>query len=167
MPIYLGNTEIEAEYVGSNQLGNIFLGNQLLQASPTNIIAEGGDISFSGSYIIHTFTSSGDFRVTQGNPNVEYLIVGGGGAGANGTTILGCTSTVGGAGGAGGVLYTSSFALTKGLFPIIVGTGSSTAGVSGSNSTFAGFTAFGGGGGGGGHNIRRSKWWFRGRCWWN
>jgi hypothetical protein len=31
MPIYLGNTEIGAEYVDSYQLGNIYLGSNLVQ----------------------------------------------------------------------------------------------------------------------------------------
>ena len=43
----------------------------------------GGNITTSGSYRIHTFTSNGDFVVPTGTTltNVEYLVVGGGGGG--------------------------------------------------------------------------------------
>ena len=42
--------------------------------------ATGGTITTSGDYTIHTFTSSGIFTPIRGNI-VDYLVVGGGGAG--------------------------------------------------------------------------------------
>ncbi len=45
------------------------------------VSATGGTITESGGYRIHTFTSSGDFVVSGGSLNVEYLIVAGGGGG--------------------------------------------------------------------------------------
>ena len=43
--------------------------------------ATGGTITESGGYRIHTFTSSGDFVVSGGSLDVEYLLVAGGGGG--------------------------------------------------------------------------------------
>ena len=66
--------------------------------------ATGGTITTSGDYTIHTFTSSGVFTPIRGNI-VDYLVVGGGGAGLqssiNGTSTYYC------AGGAGSPGYPS------------------------------------------------------------
>ena len=61
-------------------------------AGPSPISATGGTVTTAGGKTIHTFTALGDFIVTSGNDNVEYLVVAGGGGGGN----------VGGDGGAGG-----------------------------------------------------------------
>ena len=42
--------------------------------------ATGGTVKFFDGYMIHTFTNSGTFTVTQGG-NVDVLVVGGGGGG--------------------------------------------------------------------------------------
>ena len=47
------------------------------------LIPTGGTITTSGSYTIHTFTSSGTFT-TGKSGNVELLVVGGGGGGGGG-----------------------------------------------------------------------------------
>ncbi len=77
--------------------------------------ASGGIISYSGSYTIHTFTSSGTFSAF-GNGFVQVLAVGGGGGGSDGGNF-------GGGGGAGQAIYNSSFPITAGNYSVIVGTG--------------------------------------------
>ena len=109
------------------------------------ISASGGTVTTSGSFRIHTFTSSGDFTVTNTgtNPNVEVLVAAGGGGG--------CSA----GGGAGGVFYSASFGVTQTTFPVVIGAGGAAAtcdlsgprASNGSNSTFSTITAIGGGGG--------------------
>ena len=69
----------------------------------TVVQAHGGTVTISGSYVIHTFTSSGTFIPKRNLDLVDYLIVGGGGAGGGGTS-----ADVKGGGGAGGVRSTVS-----------------------------------------------------------
>ena len=61
--------------------------------------ATGGNITLTGLYKIHTFTSSNVLSFSNGG-NIQYLVVGGGGAGGT----LNCTNQYGGGGGAGGLL---------------------------------------------------------------
>lgn len=125
----------------------------------------GGDIIYYNGYTIHTFTSSGQFTVfSDTNPiipttasfDIQYAVVGGGGAGAS--------SFVGGGGGAGQLIsgsfnnvnLTASF---NGIFNITVGEGGvgpfvlgeNTGGNSGSisilSSSINNLIAFGGAGG--------------------
>jgi len=65
------------------------------------INATGGTITTSGSYKIHTFTSSGTFAVTTGGANVELLMVSGGGSGGAYKHPW-SPNCVGGGGGGGG-----------------------------------------------------------------
>jgi hypothetical protein len=108
-----------------------------------NMIASGGNVTTSGGYKTHTFTTSGTFEVTSGG-DIEYLIVAGGGAGA---------TTDGGGGGGGGVV-TGTMNIQPGSYTITRGGGGAfvnindRAGLSGNDSTALGFTALGGGGGG-------------------
>lgn len=111
------------------------------------ITATGGTITTDGNYKVHTFTSSGDFEITAGSGDVEYLIVAGGGGG-------GSRSGAGG-GGAGGLLTGTSLALATGIYPVVVGAGgagrpesSAGPGSDGSASSFNSISASGGGGGG-------------------
>lgn len=99
--------------------------------------ATGGTISTSGSYTIHTFTSSSTFIVATGSRLVDILIVGGGGAG-------GGTHSAGGAGGE--VLYYTNYLITPNTYTVIVGTGAIFAtNVQGGFSSFDLLTASGGG----------------------
>ena len=66
--------------------------------------ASGGTKTTSGIYTIHTFTSPGNFVVTNGG-EVEYLIVGGGGGGGGGDGPP-AADAEGGGGGAGAVYST-------------------------------------------------------------
>ena len=108
----------------------------------------GGNVSTSGSYTIHTFTSSGTFTNTINNLNVEYLVVAGGGGGG---------AKRGGGGGAGG-MRTGSLTLSTGGKTVTVGSGGSrsgggfSSGNSGNSSTFDSITSNGGGRGGSRNN---------------
>tara|TARA_Y100001938_G_scaffold142984_1_gene215062 strand:- start:2794 stop:4122 length:1329 start_codon:yes stop_codon:yes gene_type:complete len=133
------------------------------------IAATGGNITESGNFKIHTFTSSGTFCVsslsnTPANNTVSYVVVAGGAGGG---------SNHGAGGGAGGFRegkhapvdpYTASplvapagITVTASAFPITVGAGGAKANVSpptvvggnGSPSIFSTITSTGGGGGGG------------------
>ena len=116
------------------------------------VSATGGIITTSGSYKIHTFTSSGTFNVSTAG-EIEYLVVGGGGGGGG---------NVGGGGGAGGFLSGSSVFSAVG-YTVTVGNGGAggtgaTSGTSGnfseiyktSQGTGTLIKALGGGGGGNG-----------------
>jgi hypothetical protein len=105
----------------------------------------------SDSYKVHTFTSNGNFVVSDaGYPGVvEVLLVAGGGGGGNGFA---------GGGGAGGMVE-ASVTVVADTYPIVVGAGgtgrtgsynatTTLAGGNGGDSTGLGLTAFGGGGGG-------------------
>ena len=131
----------------------------------------GGNITTSGSYRIHSFTSSGTFVVPSGVTlsNVEYLIVagggggggsaqghqgGGGGAGGLRTSVVGATS---GRGSSAEARQT----ITAGSYTVTIGQGGGGAsgdrGGDGSNSVFNGITAIGGGGGGNGQNSGAAR----------
>ena len=135
--------------------------NLTVRSAPT-----GGSISNSGSYRIHTFTSSGTFTIPSGlgTLSVEYLVIGGGGAGSKAHATNVC-----GGGGAGGY-RTSAAGQTSGRnssteTPLSLGAGSYTVEVGGGGtcdtasgnfngsiglqSTFHTITSNGGGAGGG------------------
>ena len=129
---------------------------------PAFISATGGTETTSGSYKIHTFTSTGCFTIScMGNQttDVSYLVVAGGASGGSNNS---------GGGGAGGYregksssdtytaspLATSGITVTATTYPITVGGGGAgspqptNAGNDGSNSVFSTITSAGGGGGG-------------------
>jgi hypothetical protein len=133
-----------------------------ITGAPNFISATGGTITTSGDFKIHTFNSSSNFVVTQGqtpaNNEVSYLVVAGGGGGG---------STHGAGGGAGGFRegessidsYTQSplavaggLSLTSQTYPITVGAGGvgatpacQEANTAGAPSTFSSITSTGGG----------------------
>jgi hypothetical protein len=114
----------------------------------TGFIASGGTVTADGSFLVHTFTSSGTFTVTQAGL-VEYLVVAGGGGGGG---IQPRNASTGGGGG-GGVLFGSAN-VSSGPLSITVGAGGAggigTANPSqGGNSAFGNTVATGGGRGGG------------------
>lgn len=136
-------------YFVANALG---FGNYTLNPQPfVPITATGGTVSEvvdnGRVYRVHSFTSVGtsSFNVleTGTDPEVEYLVVGGGGAGGRGLA---------GGGGAGGLLSgTTSVDIQN--YTISVGAGgvgvaSDRRGSSGANSAFGTISALGGGGGG-------------------
>lgn len=80
------------------------------------ITATGGTITTDGNFKVHTFTSSGNFVITSGSGDVEYLIVSGGGGGSGG--YYGASG-----GGAGGLITDTDTALGVGTYPVVVGEG--------------------------------------------
>ena len=111
----------------------------------------GGTVTTSGSYTIHTFTSSGTFTVSgQAKTGVDYLLVAGGAGGG---------STRAGAGGAGGMTETTGASIPIGTYTITVGAGGAGAvtngngnadGAAGSTTSFGSLSSVVGGGYGGG-----------------
>ena len=129
----------------------------------SSIKATGGAISFDGTYVTHTFNSTGLFTPTQ-PILVDYLVIAGGGgggatygAGGGAGGYLTSTGTQGGGGSAGSALYLTSgpsYTVTIGAGGAagIQGTNNGSAS-NGSNSTFLTITSTGGGGGAGNGNA--------------
>ena len=133
-------------------------------------LPSGGTITTSGSFRIHTFTSSGTFVNTIANNSVEYLVIAGGGSGGNSENFSVSGSGGGGAGGyrssvssessGGGASAETAQTLSAASYTVTVGGGGASQtshanGNNGSNSVFAGsstITSLGGGGGGGASN---------------
>jgi len=111
--------------------------NKTVGAIPT-----GGTVSATGTYKVHTFTSSGNFVVPTGFAmSMEYLVVAGGGSGGG---------RHGGGGGAGGML-TGSTSVSAATHSIVIGAGGAGGRSivnSGANTTALSLTAIGGGYGG-------------------
>ena len=106
-------------------------------------IVTGGTITVDGDYTIHSFTTGGDY-VTDTTQSVDYLVIGGGGAGGIATyaTTQWGTGDAGGGGGAGGYRYETGYSLAAGTYTIGIGAG----GVGGTRSVVAtqgGDTSFG------------------------
>ena len=106
--------------------------------------ATGGTESTSGSYKVHTFTTSGSFITTSAGV-VDIFVLAGGGSGGGGHYSAG--------GGAGGG-YKESIELPIGTYTVTVGAGASAphgdsyTTANGSNSSFGtSITCIGGGGG--------------------
>jgi hypothetical protein len=117
--------------------------------------AQGGNIVTSdGTYVYHTFTSSGSFIPNQAL-TADYLVVAGGGGGgagyvATGAGAGGLRSTVTATGGGGSL--ESTLSLNAQPYPVIIGAGgaggiSQGNGTNGGNSVFGTITAAGGGAG--------------------
>lgn len=117
-------------------------------------LSTGGTITYSGDYVIHTFTGSGTFTTGANISKVEVLVVAGGGGGGgfyNGNVGRG-------GGGAGGLIHSSNFSVNPGQ-PVSVTVGQGGAGGQNSNGGNGGNSVFGslvaiGGGGGGNFNSR-------------
>lgn len=97
----------------------------------TSFSATGGNnITTSGSYKYHTFTSSGTFAISGGPKAIDVLLVGGGG---------GTSGRIGGGGGGSGVLILNSYSAATGSYTIGVGNGGgNNYGSSSNNSTARG-----------------------------
>lgn len=112
-----------------------------------SIKATGGVISFDGTYVVHTFNTSGTFTPTVAIPRADYLVVAGGGGGG---------SNIGSGGGAGGLKTSiggTGLALTAQPYAVTVGAGGAAGnagtsnGVSGSSSVLGSISTTGGGNG--------------------
>ena len=148
-------------------------------------LPSGGNITTSGSYRIHTFTSSGTFVVPSGLTlnNVEYLVVGGGGGGGPSNN-----GHQGGGGGAGGLRTSvvgatsgrgtsaeTRLTYTAGSYSVSVGAGGASKSQSGGGYGSSGvqsslattgttIVSSGGGGGGMGQNNGASRGGLSGGC---
>jgi len=109
-----------------------------------SIKATGGTITTDGTYVYHTFNSTGAFQPST-RLLADVLVVAGGGGGAG-------SDASDGGGGAGGVIYFTSQPLTNGTsYACTVGSGGAVA-TNGVNSYFGSLTAAVGGGGGNGND---------------
>ena len=109
----------------------------------TIVEATGGEISQiiddGVGYIVHVFTSSGEFEIISGSGEVEYLIVAGGG---------GAPANINAGGGGGGGVLSGTVSLNVGIYPVVVGLGGAPTSARGDDSTLHDITATGGGRGG-------------------
>jgi hypothetical protein len=110
---------------------------QSIRVPNSKVTASGGNLSDAlapgNGYKYHTFSTPGNFTVTEGVGVlgiVEVLVVAGGGSGAS-------TNVAGGA-GAGGVVLATSYAVTPGAYPVSVGGGGNSPAMSGDNPTRGG-----------------------------
>lgn len=129
------------------------------RAAGNSIKATGGNISFDGTYVVHTFNSSGTFTPTVGL-TADYLVVAGGGG------------AEWGGGGAGGLLTSiggTALSLSSQPYTVTVGAGGAAGATSGSSSSISTTSSTGGGfgatgsvagangGSGGGGSINRQS----------
>ena len=134
----------------------------------SSMYATGGNVALIGTFKYHTYNTSGTFTVTSAGTtgNIEYLVVGGGGAGSTGKSnpTFGAGSG-GGAGGyrtnvpgetsGGGSPAEPALILTAGTYTVTVGAGGAapptTTISSGNSSNITGpgvsIISYGGGGG--------------------
>ena len=97
--------------------------------------ATGGSVSFHGGKTIHTFVGSGSLVVPATISDVEYVLVGGGGAGRSRDP-----GYAGGGGGAGGYINKTGQSLSAATYPVSIGAGGAI-NADGGNSTFNSETA--------------------------
>jgi fibronectin-binding autotransporter adhesin len=136
------NTNYTWTIKATDTAGGVATQNYQQTINNVQMTATGGTITTSGSYTIHTFTSSGTFTTNKAG-TADVLVVAGGGAGGG---------RHGGGGGGGGVIHVTGLTAPAGANTITVGAGGSatagsTHGGSGQNSVGLGETALGGGGG--------------------
>jgi hypothetical protein len=113
-----------------------------------SIKAVGGNISFDGTYVSHTFNASGTFTPSD-SLLVDYLVVAGGG-GSSGSATGGVGAGGGGAGGMKTSIGGSLLSLTAQSYTVTVGAGGSSGAyngdaTNGNNSVFSTITSDGGG----------------------
>ena len=131
------------------------------------VVAVGGDVALvtidDVDYMLHTFEdgNTDDLVVLQGG-DIDYLVVGGGGAGGN------APSSNRGSGGSGGEVKTGSATLGAGTFPVVVGAGGllmpeGSRAEDGEVSTFNGVTAGAGRGGYPSQGLTNTNTWGYGK----
>jgi hypothetical protein len=108
---------------GDASFSNVDVSRNLNPLISTQALGTGGNVTISGGYIIHSFTTPRSYTGSSGfipafSGNVEVLLVGGGGGGG---------SNLGGGGGGGGVIYMPSVSVVAGTsYPVVVGAGGSS-----------------------------------------
>ena len=124
--------------------------------------ATGGSVSNDSGYTIHTFVSSGNFVITEGSRNVDFLVVAGGGG--NSSAPQGSNREAGS--GAGGLLSSHSdvpaplrraqVPLSPGSYAVVVGGGAGGQSQGGASSVAFPTPVSTTGGGAGAHNDGNS-----------
>lgn len=107
-----------------------------ITASQDHFSASGGTVTSAGGYTIHTFTASGTFTIgAKGKREIEWEIIGGGGAGQPGAIAK--YAKAGGGGGAGGYMtgtqqlsphYNDSTTSPVTNIPVTIGAGGAASG---------------------------------------
>jgi hypothetical protein len=110
-------TGLIADFISGKYVGNS--AKKVFGEFGIPFIATGGTTTTAAGKTIHTFTSSGTFEVTSGSSDVDYLVVAGGGGGANPSQG---ENRIAGS-GAGGMLTGSAFPVSPGPYTITVGNG--------------------------------------------
>jgi len=154
-----GGTTVTMAYTNDQSVTTTGL-DVLVRGAPT-----GGTITTTGSYRVHTFTSSDNFVIPSTFPlstlSTQYLVVAGGGGGGAGNGPPSASGGGGGAGGyrssvtgessGGGASAESALSLVLGSYTVTIGGGGAGVqdqnGTNGQNSVFATITSLGGGGG--------------------
>jgi hypothetical protein len=139
------STSLSAVEIYSRANNNWYTINDGIVSTPA-YASTGGTITTSGPWRIHTFTSGTSSITFTQSGRIQFLLVGGGGAG--GWDVPGC-------GGGGGVVYSSAYPISAGTYNVTIGNGgtapqSQAAATLGNGGTtaFNNISAFGGGGGG-------------------
>ena len=124
--------------------------------------ATGGSVSNDSGYTIHTFVSSGNFVISEGSRNVDFLVVAGGGG--NSSAPQGSNREAGS--GAGGLLSSHSdvpaplrraqVPLSPGSYAVVVGGGAGGQSQGGTSSVAFPTPVSTTGGGAGAHNDGNS-----------
>jgi hypothetical protein len=136
----------DIRYNSTNEQAEVYSGTEWKAVGGSPFDASGGTVTIIDGYKIHTYTSSGLFTPAANvEGKVEVLVVGGGGGGGSGQF---------GGGGGGGDVKFAVVTVPKNTPPVsvVVGTGGSAYGGSGTFSMFGigNITAPGGAGGSGG-----------------
>ena len=84
-----------------------------VDSAGSSLSATGGTRIESGNYIVHKFTSDGNFEVLDGSGQIEFFLVGGGGGGGG--------DNAGGGGGSG--VVTANRTITPGTYSVQIGSG--------------------------------------------
>jgi hypothetical protein len=123
--------------------------NSQLQISRYGGALGGDKIVNNGTYILHTFTTSGIFTPLVNNLPIDVLVVGGGGGGGQGLCVTATTLGAAGGGGGGQVKYLQQITTSyRTSYQVTVGNGGQV-NQNGTSSSFQNFgTSYGGQAGG-------------------
>ena len=112
-------------------------GMQGIVAPDNTIVSSGGTKVTTPTFVTHFFTSPGNFIISEGSGNVDYLVVAGGGSGGGSMPRGGGSPVVASGGGGAGGLKSSfpegpggpsptsaaSVSLSDGTYAVVVGDG--------------------------------------------
>jgi hypothetical protein len=114
-------------------------------ATSVTLEATGGTITSDGVYQTHTFTASGTFEITSApaGAEIEYFVMGGGGAGSGNTGQGPVSQPAGGS----GYFDSDVISATVSSISVVIGAGGAAANGTGANGTPSSFGAYSGGGG--------------------